>query len=610
VTDPNPNFDALLRYLRESRGFDFTGYKRSSVMRRVDRRMQEIGVGAYDEYLDYLQVHTEEFTPLFNTILINVTSFFRDPEAWEQLYAHVLPDLLDRKDGDPIRVWSAGCAAGQEAYSLAMMLSEVLGVDTFRQRVKIYATDVDEDALAQARTASYAQREVEGLSPDRLERYFESGADGRFVFTKELRRSVIFGRNDLVQDAPISRIDLMACRNTLMYFNAETQARILQRLHFALMPGGVLFLGKAETLLTQGGLFTAIDGKRRFFRKVAIGHGNLRDAFSELRPAEGGSVEQNYGRLRTEAFLAGPVPEVLIDGEGRLAMHNLAAEAMFGLTERDTGRPFQDLEISFRPAELRSRMLLAGKERRVHWLRGVQWPRAEEKTCLDVRISPLLDNGGAALGFSLAFIDVSRLSQLQDELEYANRQLETAYEELQSSNEELETTNEELQSTVEELETTNEELQSTNEELETMNQELQAMNEELQSSTTTELGHAAVLRDRNAFVEAILGSLRAGIMVISADLRVQAWSEWAQEQWGIRADEAIGMSLADLDVGLPLTEVENLVKAVLAGDGAVESEVDAVNRRGRHVRVRIRATALQAGTALDGVVLIMDTRIG
>ncbi len=202
------------------------------------------------------------------------------------------------------------------------------------------------------------------------------------------------------------------------------------------------------------------------------------------------------------------------------------------------------------------------------------------------------------------------MHQLQEDLEYANRQLETAYEELQSSNEELETTNEELQSTVEELETTNEELQSTNEELETMNQELQAMNDELQSTTNAELDHTATVMHRNAFMEAILSSLQAGIVVVSPDLRVRMWSDWAQEQWGIRSDEAVGNSLVDLDIGLPLDEVESLVKAVLAESDAapVETEVDAVDRRGRQVHVRVRASALMGDAGVDGVVLILDTK--
>src|SRR5690349_6236125 len=264
----DPNFEALLIYLKESRGFDFTGYKRSSLMRRVNRRMGQIDITDYQDYLDYLQVHPDEFTALFNTILINVTGFFRDSDAWDYLRAEVLESIIASKPVDsPIRVWSAGCASGEEAYSLAMSLAEVLGADAFRDRVKIYATDVDEEQLNEARQATYGERQMQAVPPELVERYFEP-TGSRFVFRKDLRGSVIFGRNDLVQDAPISRIDLLTCRNALIYFNAETQARILSRFHFALADGGVLFLGKAEMLLSHSSLFTPVDLKRRLFRRV------------------------------------------------------------------------------------------------------------------------------------------------------------------------------------------------------------------------------------------------------------------------------------------------------------------------------------------------------
>ena len=216
-------FEALLRYMRDSRGFDFTGYKRTSLMRRVRHRMDQAGYTSFEEYLDVLQASSDEFAALFNTILINVTAFFRDPEAWEFVSAEVISRMLaERGPGDPVRVWSAGCASGQEAYTLAMLLAEALGPEAFRQRVKIYATDIDEEALAEARAASYGAKAVESVPADLLGRYFEK-VNGRYVFNKDLRRAVIYGRNDLVKDAPISRVDLLVCRNTLMYLNAETQ---------------------------------------------------------------------------------------------------------------------------------------------------------------------------------------------------------------------------------------------------------------------------------------------------------------------------------------------------------------------------------------------------
>ena len=262
------DLEVLLDYLRRSRGFDFTGYKRTSLRRRIDKRMQDVGVDSYLRYLDHLEVDPEEFTQLFNTILLNVTSFFRDPPTWDYLAAEILPRILaDKGEGEPVRIWSAGCASGEEAYTLAMVTAEVMGADAARERVKIYATDVDEEALDQARQARYTAKQVEGVPPELLERYFERNGDG-YMVSKDLRRSVIFGRHDLLQDAPISRIDLLVCRNTLMYLNSETQSRVLARFSFALHEGGYLMLGKAEMLLTHANLFSSVDLKRRVFRKV------------------------------------------------------------------------------------------------------------------------------------------------------------------------------------------------------------------------------------------------------------------------------------------------------------------------------------------------------
>src|SRR3954447_20325427 len=184
-------FEPLLEHIKEQRGFDFTGYKRASLERRVQRRMEAIGVKAYDEYLDHLLLHPDEFTQLFNTILINVTGFFRDPDAWSYLNDELLPTILRRREGQTIRVWSAGCASGEEAYTLAMVLCEMLGLEEFRERVKIYATDVDEEALAQARQALYSEKALEDLPEGFKDKYFEPSGN-RFAFRKELRRSVIF----------------------------------------------------------------------------------------------------------------------------------------------------------------------------------------------------------------------------------------------------------------------------------------------------------------------------------------------------------------------------------------------------------------------------------
>ena len=264
----NPQLEQLLDYIKENRGFDFTAYKRAGLGRRIEKRMQILHLPGYAEYTEYLKAHLEEFTLLFNVILINVTEFFRDAPAWEYLATEIIPRILAGKAAhEHIRVWSAGCASGEEAYSAAMLFAEALGKPALLDRVKVYATDVDDEALAAARLGRYSQQAVEGVPRPLLEKYFVRDHD-LWDFDRDVRRVVIFGRHDLLEDPPISRIDLLLCRNTLMYFTNESQRRVLARLHFAVRDGGYLFLGRAEMLLSHGNLFAPVDLKRRFFARV------------------------------------------------------------------------------------------------------------------------------------------------------------------------------------------------------------------------------------------------------------------------------------------------------------------------------------------------------
>ena len=609
--ETDEGFEAILSYLKETRGFDFTGYKRSSLMRRVGRRMSVVGCSTYVDYLDHLQANSDEFGALFNTILINVTNFFRDPDAWDFLQAEIVPMLLaERGPDDPIRIWSAGCASGEEAYSLAIAMAEALGVDEFRQRVKIYATDVDEEALAQARQASYGKQHLEGLPAEYLERYFEPHA-GRYVFHKDLRRSVIFGRNDLVQDAPISRIDLLVCRNTLMYFNADAQTAILRKLHFALVPRGVLFMGKAEMLLSHSRMFDPVNLRFRIFRKVSSAMAASGSAFGHSLHAEPQPVVDRLDELRALTFAANPLAQVVLAGDDVVALVNRQAQQMFGLTDRDVGRPLRDLELSYRPVELRGYIDQVRSERRAVRAKGVEWQRGPgEVLALELHISPLFSRADDLIGVSIVFHDVTTNHRLLNELANANRQRENAYEELQSTNEELETTNEELQSTVEELETTNEELQSTNEELETTNEELQSTNDELQTINNTLRDRTSELDDLNEFLESVLTSLQAGVVVVDQQMRVVAWNASAEDLWGLRREEAEGEHLLNLDIGLPVGELRPVVRPALADPTFYQRiKVDAVNRRGRPITLRVACGALRNRRGEStGAILVMETQ--
>ena len=615
--DPSPeletaekeDFAALLDYLKRSRGFDFSGYKRPGLLRRMNKRIQMLGLKSFDAYHDYLEVHPEEFTLLFNALLINVTSFFRDPAAWDYLATQVLPNLLAAKAPQTVfRIWSAGCAAGQEAYTLIMMMGEILGLPALMERVKVYATDIDEEALAQARQGSYPEREVAGIPPPLLEKYFERSGD-RYLFDRNLRRLVIFGHLDLLQDAPISHLDLLVCRNTLMYFNAENQSRILSRFHFALNDTGSLFLGKAEMLFSRSDLFLPQDLKQRFFTKATSPV--IQD---RLRVMTGSGLGDHNGtdnglEIRKVIFDGGSMAQVVVDYKGFVSLVNEEARSLFRLTAQDLGRPFQDLEISYNPVELRSCLEQAYRERVPVGRRNIQWPgRSGETASLDVMVVPLMDVHGNLLGANITFADVTRFKKLQEDLEYSNRALETAYEELQSVNEELETTNEEMQSTLEELETTNEEMQSTNEELETMNEELQSTNEELYTLNDELRLRSEEVDHANAFVLSVLASLRGGVVVIDKDMKVEIWNPHAEDLWGLRAEEVLGRYLLNLDIGLPVEQLRLPIRDCLQGDTPPQEIIlDARNRRGQPIRCRVVCTALtQPGSQPQGAILVMD----
>jgi two-component system CheB/CheR fusion protein len=605
----NHAFEALLDYLKRNRGFDFTGYKRSTLMRRVSKRMGEVGIRDYVGYQDYLQVHPDEFEFLFNTILINVTAFFRDPPVWDFLAAQILPALVAaRKPGAAIRVWSAGCASGEEAYTLAMLLCEALGEAAYRRRVKIYATDVDKEALSAARRAVYSASDVESVPKALLEKYFErQGA--RHPFRSELRRTVIFGRHDLVQDAPISRIDLLVCRNVLMYLNAETQAHVLARLHFALNPGGHLLLGKAEMLLSHADLFTPVELKHRLFAKAPrLGAREQLALMAETGNSAPAIQLDDQERVRQAALDASPVAQIVIDAAGALALANVSAQHAFALGPADYGRPLQDLEISYRPIELRSLIERAHQEGRPVRSGDVERPLPDGQTQhLEVEVAPLRDADDSAIGVSATFVDRTELARMRDDLERTHQELEHSNEELHSANEELETTNEELQSTNEELETTNEELQSGNEELETMNEELQSTNEELRAINEQLQLRTQQLNLASALQQAILGGMRSAVVVVDRHFRVQRWEPKMEELWGLRASEVEGSSLFGLDIGLPVEELRPAIRGCLRGDSEVpELKVAATNRRGKPIRCTVTATPLRQDDHVEGVILLME----
>ncbi len=565
--------ERLLDYLHERRYFDFRGYKRASLSRRIFKRMQAVGAEDYGRYMEILEANPGEFVQLFDSILINVTAFVRDRDAWDVLAHRVVPEIASSKEPhEPIRVWSAGCASGEEAYSLAVIFADALGEDRFRRVVKIYATDADGDALVQARHGRYPERDLAAaFGEERTGRFFElEGSVG--TMRGDLRRALIFGRHDLGQDPPISRIDLMVCRNTLMYFTAEMQRRVLGSFNFALNPGGYLFLGKSEALVTRTHLFEVVDLHQHIFRKD---HNSARAVSAS--PQKATRTAERAAPGPEPAFEQAPFPQLVVDMDGNVVQANRLARRLLGLGTNDAGRDLRSLPDTMVPGDLAAIVERATRERRSVTVEYIPSTHGGESSLsFDVLVGAFDSPEGGA---SVVWMDVTRFQHLRDELEESRRELESAYEELQSA--------------VEELETTNEELQSTNEELETINNALRE-----QTTEVEELNH---------FQDAVLSGLRSAVVVLGTDMDVRAWNRQAQDLWGLRSDEVIGQHFLNLDIGLPVDQLRGMIRDVTAGRvDSGKAEVEAVNRRGRRVTCAVYAAPLTTGERADGVILIMD----
>jgi two-component system CheB/CheR fusion protein len=421
LSQANQELDTLLNYLKNSRGCDLTGYKRTSLMRRFQARMQQLKIDSYSEYLKYLQNNSEEWQTLLNTVLINYTGFFREPESWEYLADEIIPQIIASKQPDePIRVWSAGCASGQEVYSLVMLWAEALEIESCLKRVQFYATDVDEEAIKQARQAIYPSHSVRelspnddstvamarqhtteftGVSPYLLKKYFHYNNQG-YTFDAKLRRTIIFAHHDLVENAPISKIDLLVCRNVLIYFTPEYQASIFVRFHFALKETGFLFLGKAESIFNNRPIFTPVSLKHRIYAKGLDLNFNdhllINPKLHSLRSQERIELKNSFSQT---AFEMNPLAQIAVNLHNRLVSANEAANLLFGLNLNDRNRPIYELE----PGKLVGEMKTFYENPHQVTLTDVEWHTATGIKYFDILIAPVYDKKKTLLGAILTF---------------------------------------------------------------------------------------------------------------------------------------------------------------------------------------------------------------
>ena len=526
----------LLELLQERKGVDFSGYKSGTLSRRMRRRMVATGNTTSDEYTDFVTRTPEELDVLARDILISVTAFFRDITAFDTLRSHV--EELCRKSVDArseIRVWVAGCATGEEAYSVAMLFEEALSGEETPPPVQIFATDIDEDALAFARRGLYPAAALDALGPERLERFFRP-YNNAFEVGKRLRDMVVFARHNLVSDPPFLRMDLITCRNVLIYFDGDLQNRVLKRFHFALKKQGLLFLGRSESVTHSESIFLPLDRKERLFRKK---NGNPATQTATSPPVAMALQHRRQRDQEIEHLLDGVVTHLnatvaLCDASGNIIHTAGDVERFFQFPRGRTQIHVAEVIVEPFQAELMSMLHQLNRRSQVYLGRSREF--GEDVWRLSVRPIPGRDDAHILVLLEPALkARHSGTSHLQANNENSEDELTATREHLQSLIEELATANEEMQSLNEEAQASNEELQATNEELEAANEELQATNEELMSLNEELNVKSAELLALNEEYTHVYDAIEFPIMVFDDNLRLRRFNAAASRYFGLRS---------------------------------------------------------------------------
>ncbi len=580
-------------FLSENRRFDTEECGAGKFYQALSDRLQNLELTVDSEYIDLLQARPVEVNELL--ALISRNTIFSDLATYEVLRERIVPALA--QGPETIRVWVPQCGEGQDVYALAVLLSEALGADEFRRRVKIFATDSSEDNLIKSRQASYEPGELTGLPDEVLHRYFIQQGP-RLTFRADLRRSIVFGKHQLLSDAPIGRMDLISCRYFLSRLDEGKQNQALARVRFSLNANRFLLVAPGERVLPGLG-FDHMEPPTCLINSI----GTERAPVGVIDSSN--TVTDEAPAILDMVFNSSIPAHIVVDNAGIIALINAQASSMFQISSADIGKPLKDLEFSYRPLELRTLIDVAQRENRNVTVPRVKHTVASRTSIFEVTVCPLVERD-ERVGVSIQYVDVTLQQDLENKLTALNEQLQTANEELQSAQEELITTNEELQSTNEELETTNEELQSTNEELETMNEELRSTNNELEITNTEQSTLSEQVRQTNTFLSAILGSIQSSVIVLDKDLTVLIWNRGAVELTGLRSEESCGSKLPDLDVGLPVAELTKSLEKFLAdGKKYEELELKVLNRRGKDILCRVQVST--HGTAAEsGLVLIIS----
>ena len=507
------SLNKILAVLRTKTGHDFSLYKQNTISRRIDRRMINHGISDTAVYTRYLQEHQEEVSLLFQELLINVTSFFRDPGAFATLKTDILPKLFDQKPENHVfRVWVAGCATGEEAYSIAMTFREYMDERKQEFKVQIYSTDIDDDAIAVARSGSYLFNISIDVSPERLRRFFVKEEKG-FRVKKEIREMIVFAIQNVIKDPPFTKLDLVSCRNLLIYLEPELQNRLIPTFHYALNPGGFLFLSPSESIGNQPDLFAPVSRKWKFYmakQSMDSTRGVMTGGLSWTRNQPHGGLEEtlkknkeiNLAELARRALLQYYAPpSVITDDKGNILFVNGDTGKFLRPAPGQASLNVIEMAREGLQLDLRTAILTAAMQKKQVVCAAIPVRTNGGVQGVNLTVRPLSDPGAPPGYLIVSFEEIEpkrkgkrsrvkpltksgetkRVEDLEQELLYTKENLQASIEEIQASNEELKSSNEELQSLNEELQSTNEELETSQEELQSVNEELITVNSELQA---------------------------------------------------------------------------------------------------------------------------------
>jgi len=614
VTEPDA-VSRLLRLVQERTGADFSGYKTPTVDRRLARRLTLHRFTNIEEYLAYVEEHPAEIDALTKDLLICVTSFFRDEEAFHALDAVIRRIVEDKGEGASIRVWVPGCATGEEAYSIALLFARALGDRFESTNLSVFGTDIDADAIAHARRGLYPDASLVNVDQDLVQRFFRR-KEGGLQAVKSLRERLIFAKQDVIQNPPFSRLDLISCRNLLIYLNAKLQRRLIPLFHYGLLPGGHLFLGKADTIGPFTNLYRTVSKRWRIFRAIEGRPGSTTLLGpAAMRAPSPKTITKTKPSMREIALDAASklmgTSAVLIDGRQEVVHVVGTAGRFLRFAEGDTGLNILELCPDSIRVSLRAGLHKATREKAMVVSRRLPWIDEDGSACyLTLHISPVSGDMSGD-GLTLIAFEVTEAAtprpKPEDDGEWDDRaqriveleqDLAANREHLQSTAEELETANEELQSLNEELQSSNEELQSSNEELETTNEELQATHEEL-STVNDELRlKSAELSEANSDLENILTRMDIPLVVVDRELRVRHFTPAATMIFHFVRPEQ-GQAITSVASTTDMGGLGKLLTEVLGGG---ETRRQIVSGSARQYEMRAVPLVEEAGE-IDGVIM-------